>query len=104
MEIMKRTRQKLQERLKTIEKHLANATEYVAKGVNVEGDSFLHFGDWTGKSGHPLWMKNHMIPTVMKARTKAEKTLENIHKKAKEKRLTLRKRRAHSDRQEEQMG
>jgi hypothetical protein len=75
-----------------VEKRLANAEEYVARNVNVEGLSWLHLGDWLGKSGHPSWMKNFAIPTMMKHRTRKEKALKSIDQKAKEKELARRKR------------
>jgi hypothetical protein len=87
-----RKRQKIEKQLEMIEKRLTNAEEYVARNVNVEGVSWLHFGDWQGKSGHPSWMKNWMIPTMMKHRTRKEKALKNIDIKAKDKALTRRKR------------
>lgn len=83
---------KIEERLEMIEQRLANAHEYVAQNVNVEGKSWLHFDDWLGKSGHPLWMKNYMIPTLMKNRAELEKVLRNADSKAKDKKLTRRKR------------
>jgi hypothetical protein len=89
---MRHKRQKIEERLAKVETALANAQDYVAKGVNIESSSFLHFGDWHGKSGHPSWMKNHMIPTLMKYRARKEKTLQHLVNKAKDKKLTYRKR------------
>ncbi len=89
---MSRQTQKIEKELVTIENLLAEAREYVARNVNVEGSSWLHFDDWRGKSGHPLWMKNFMIPTVMKHRARKEKALKNIDNKAKDKRLTVCKR------------
>ena len=85
-------KQKLEEQLKLVEKRLACAEQYVAENVNVEGSSWLHFDDWQGKSGHPSWMKNFMIPTLKKHRTRKEKALEGINNKAKDKNLTRRKR------------
>jgi hypothetical protein len=85
-------RQSIEEQLEVIEKCLANAEEYLAKNVNVEGSSWLHFDDWRGKSGHPLWMKNFMIPIMIKGRAKKEKALRNLNQKAKDKYLTTRKR------------
>ena len=87
-----RKKQEIEEQLEMIEKRLANAEEYVARNVNVEGASWLHFDDWQGKSGHPSWMKNWMIPTTMKHRARKEKALRSIGDKAKEKNLTRRKR------------
>jgi hypothetical protein len=84
-------RQKIENQLRMIEKHLTNAQEYVAQNVNVEGLSWLHLDDWRGKSGHPSWMRNFMIPTMMKCRAKKEKALKNFENKAKDKNLTTRK-------------
>ena len=84
-------KRKIREQLEIIEKRLANAEAYVAKGVNVEGSSWLHFGDFNGKSGHPLWMKNFMIPTTKRSRAKKEKALKTILNKEREKRLKERK-------------
>jgi len=83
-------KQKIQERLEMIEKRLSNAEEYVAQNVNVEGSSFLHLDDWQGKSGHPSWMKNFMIPATMKGRARNEKALKTIDNKAKDKKITRR--------------
>lgn len=93
-----RKRHSIEKRLENIEAALANAAEYVAKGVNIEGTSFLHFADWVGKSGHPLWMQNHMIPTTIKARRKLEKTRENLDKKVKDREITRRRREPTRDR------
>ena len=88
----KKKSQNLEAELEMIEKNLANAQEYVAKNVNVEGSSFLHFGDWQGKSGHPSWMKNFMIPATMRGRARKERALRTIERKAKDKNLTICKR------------
>ena len=87
-----RKRQIIEEQLEMIEKRLANAEEYVARNVNVEGKSWLHFDDWQGKSGHPAWMRNFMIPATMRGRARKEKALKNIENKVKDKELTKRKR------------
>jgi hypothetical protein len=86
-------RREIEERLERINERLASAAEYVAQNVNVEGRSFLHFDDWQGKSGHPSWMRNYMIPTTMKVRARTERVLDNIENKTKDKKLTKRKRR-----------
>jgi len=86
----------IEERIRMKEKRLAKGEEYVARNVNVEGVSFLHFDDWRGESGHPLWMKNFMIPATKKAIAKNEKVLETIDKKNKDKSIAKRKRRAKS--------
>jgi hypothetical protein len=87
-----RKRKETEQQLEMIDKRLANAREYVARNVNVEGSSWLHFGDWWGKSGHPSWMRNWMIPTTMRGRARKERALDNLENKAKDKNLTRRKR------------
>src|SRR5437773_593408 len=86
-------RKRIREQLQFIEERLLNAEEYVARNVNVEGSSWLHFGDWRGNSGHPLWMKNFMIPTMMKLRARKEKALDTIDDRAKGKGLVRPRRR-----------
>jgi hypothetical protein len=88
---MSKTR-KIKEQLDVIEKRLANAEAYIAKNVNVEGASFLHFDDWKGKSGHPLWMKNFMIPSTKRGRARKEKAVERIRRENKSRRLKRRRR------------
>jgi len=39
-------KRKIKEQLTGIEESLANAEAYVAQNINVEGSSWLHFGDW----------------------------------------------------------
>ena len=85
-------KRKIEEQLSKVEKHLANAQNYISKNVNVESSSFLHFSDWRGQSGHPAWMRNFMMPTVMKYRARKEKALRTLDAKAKGKKLTGRKR------------
>ena len=88
----RKKKQQTEEALERIEESLTNAQEYVASNVNVKGSPQFHLGDWRGKSGHPSWMRNFMIPTLMKRRAKIEKALESIDNKAKHKNLTMRKR------------
>ena len=85
-------RKNIEEQLRMIEKHLVNAEEYVAQNVNVEGTSWLHFEDWRGKSGHPVWMRNFMIPATIKQRAKKERALDKIDNKTKDKNVTRRRR------------
>jgi hypothetical protein len=87
-----KTRKNITERLSMIERKLSNAEEYLARMVNVEGSSWLHMDDWRGRSGHPSWMRNFMIPTMLKYRAKKERALQSIDTKAKDKALTQRKR------------
>ena len=89
---MNKTR-KIKEQIEVLDKHLAAANEYVARNVNVKGTaSWLHLGDWKGKSGHPLWMKNHMIPSTERSRAGKVRALKKIATKAKAKRLKERRR------------
>jgi hypothetical protein len=69
-------KRQITERLRKVEEHLRNAEQYVARNQNVESKSFLHFKDWQGNSGHPLWMKNFAIPAMKRARGRNEKKLE----------------------------
>ena len=85
-------KQRIEDQLKMIERRLANAEEYVVQNVNVEGLSLLHFDDWQGKSGHPSWMRNHMIPSMKRLRARQEDLLEDIDNRAKDLNLTRRKR------------
>jgi hypothetical protein len=79
------------QQLARIEQRLANAEAYAARGVNVEGSAFLHFDDWKGNSGHPLWMKNFMMPATKRGRAKKEKALDRITNEEREKRLQQRR-------------
>ncbi len=74
-----------------IDKRLANAAAYLAKDINVEGRAFLHFDDWRGNSGHPLWMKNFMIPATKRGRARLEKALDRITNQQREKRIQRRR-------------
>ena len=85
-------KQRIEDQLKMIERRLANAEEHVVQNVNVEGLSLLHFDDWQGKSGHPSWMRNHMIPSMKRLRARQEDLLEDIDNRAKDLNLTRRKR------------
>ena len=78
-------KRKIREQLKEIEERLKNAEVYIVRGQNVESASFLHLSDWQGRSGHPLWMKNFMIPATKRTRSRKEKALERIIAKGKEK-------------------
>jgi hypothetical protein len=91
--IMNKQRQ-IKEQIKMLDRHLLAAERYVAKNVDVWGLSWLHLGDWKGKSGHPLWMKNHMIPATKRFSVKKERALKKIATKAKEKRQTERRKQA----------
>lgn len=74
----------IEERLEAQAKRLANAEAYVARGVNVRSTSWLHLSDWNGQSGHPLWMKNKMIPSTRKTLAKLEATVDRIAAKEKD--------------------
>jgi hypothetical protein len=81
----------IQEKLERIDQVLRTAEEYVARDENVYIRSFCHFKDWQGKSGHPLWMKNFMIPARKRGRARKERALERVI--AKEKGMKHQKRR-----------
>jgi len=83
---------KIKESLKKLNRNLVAAEHYIARNVNVRACDWLHLSDWKGKSGHPLWMKNRMIPSVKKMMTERERALEKIAAKTKERRLKERKR------------
>jgi hypothetical protein len=82
---------RIQERLESIDKSLASAEAYVEKGVNVRSTSWLHLGDWKGRSGHPKWMKNHMLPQTRMAGDILEKTLERMAAREKDRRSQKRR-------------
>ena len=84
-------KQSIEEQLEMIEKRLANAQEYLARNVNIEGSPWLHFDDFRGQSGHPSWIRNFMMPTMKKLRARKEKALRSIDRKTKDKNLTKRK-------------
>jgi hypothetical protein len=84
-------RRKIEEEIEKIDERLAAAGDYVARNVNIESSSLFHSDDWNGKSGHPLWMKNHMISTTKKIRAKKERVQDKIDKKIKGKWLKQRK-------------
>jgi hypothetical protein len=71
-------RRRIEERLESMDRDLANAEAYIERGANVRSSSPLHLEDWAGQSGHPLWMKNHMVPQTKKAQVKQEKVLDRI--------------------------
>lgn len=84
-------RRRIEEQLEKIDERLANAEAYLARGENVEGTAFLHFDDWRGKSGHPKWMENFMIPATKRGRARKEKALERIVNQEREKRIAGRR-------------
>lgn len=71
----------IKEELEVFDANLAAAVNYLAQGKNIEGKTAFHLDDWNGKSGHPLWMKNVMIPRTRKLRIQKEKALEKIVQK-----------------------
>lgn len=84
---------KINKQIEVLGQHLNAAKGYVARNVNVRGTaSWLNLGDWKGKTGHPLWMKNHMIPVTRRSLTAKERALEKIATKAKVKGLKERRR------------
>jgi hypothetical protein len=99
-EIMDRKRATIVAGVSAIEDRLDRAREYVARNVNVEGKKFLHIDDWQGRSGHPKWMKNFMIPTMMKRLTTKRRILKQYDNRTKDKKITLRKRLSHTQKTE----
>jgi hypothetical protein len=87
----RKNRRRIEEQLRFIEERLSNAKEYLARNVNVEGSSWLHMDDWRGKSGHPSWVKNHMIPAWKRLRARKERALETIDERTKDKKLARRR-------------
>ena len=85
-------REKILDRLKRIEQALLNAQEYVEQNVNVKSSAQFHLADWRGKSGHPLWMRNYMIPAMMKSRVRNEEALKTIENRSRDRALTKRRR------------
>ena len=77
----------IEAQLEILEKHLACAEEYIAQDINIERSSWFHSDDFKGKSGHPLWMKNFMVPTTKKFMARKEKALERIERQIKDKSL-----------------
>jgi hypothetical protein len=92
MKRYERTVRLIEDQLEKIDGRLENARQYVATNVNVRGRSQLHFDDWRGRSGHPLWMTNVMIPRTLNRRANKEKALRDIENKAKDKNVTVRTR------------
>jgi hypothetical protein len=87
--------QQIKKQIEVLDQNLAAADKYVARNVNVRGTaSWLHLGDWKGKTGHPLWMKNHMIPSTKRSRTGKERALETIATKSKARQIKERRRNA----------
>lgn len=89
---MDKSRQ-IQNRIEEFDQRLANAEAYLSRGENIEGTGFLHFDDWKGNSGHPLWIRNVMIPRTTKKRAQLERTLESIAEKERQIRRDRRGRR-----------
>lgn len=85
-------KRKIQEQIQTLERHLAAAEDYVARKANVRSVSAFHLGDWKGNSGHPLWMKNHMIPTTQRTLAEKERILDRIDSKTKAKQIKQQRR------------
>lgn len=85
-------RRRIESQLEKIDERLANAEEYLARGENVEGTAFLHFDDWQGRSGHPKWMVNFMIPATRRGRARKEKAFTRIVSQEREKPIVGRRR------------
>ena len=86
-------KRKIKQQIEMLDQNLAAADEYVARNVNVRGfPSWLKLSDWKGKTGLPLWMKNHMIPTTQRSRAGKERALEEIATKTKDRQIKERRR------------
>jgi hypothetical protein len=88
------TERKIKEQIEKLNQNLVAAEHYVAWNVNVRAFDWLHLSDWNGKSGHPLWMKKHMIPSTKRMMTERERALKQIASKTKERQLKERRRNA----------
>jgi len=86
------TERKIKEQIEKLNQNLVAAEHYVARNVNVRAFDWLHLSDWNGKSGHPLWMKKHMIPSTKRMMTERERALKQIASKTKERQLKERRR------------
>jgi hypothetical protein len=83
---------KIKEQIEKLGQRLVAAGHYIERNVNIRGSDWLHLANWNGKSGHPLWMRNRMIPSTQRTITEKERALQKIGTKAKEKGLKERKR------------
>lgn len=77
----------IKERVKSLKKSLDNAIAYLERGQNIEGEGFVHLCDWKGNSGHPKWVKNHMMPTIEKKIIHDERIIKILEAKDKSKAL-----------------
>jgi hypothetical protein len=83
----------IEERIQRLKNNLANAERYLAEGKNVKSISLLlYLNDYRGKSGHPAWIRNVMIPRTKARIAAAEKALERIEAKQKDRTQTARRR------------
>lgn len=88
---MKLNRESIEKRIANLEKQMENAENYLKTGENIEGLDWLHLDDWAGHSGHPKWVKNHMIPSIKKRIAEQEKLIKKIESNNKEKKITVRR-------------
>jgi hypothetical protein len=86
-----RAKRKTEQLIEAIDRDLAAAELYLSRGINSESNDWLHLSDWRGKSGHPLWMKNVMVPGLEKSRAKAERRFETYERKCADIRLGSRR-------------
>ena len=92
-------KRKIDEQIGMLDRRLAAAEEYVSRNVNVRAfPGWLHLSDWKGKSGHPLWMKSHVIPSTKRVLANKERALKRIATKGKEKELAERTRHSRAQR------
>ena len=73
-------KRKIEEKIKMTEKHLTDAEDYAAKGQNIQ------------RVGHPLWVKNRIVPLLRRRRAKQEKALGTVNKRDRNAALDRRRR------------
>jgi hypothetical protein len=88
---MKISVKQIENKISRLQKVLERAEKYVERGINVEGSHPLHLGDWSGNSGHPEWMKNHMIPATKRMIAEQEKVLKRLRAEGKDRHITERR-------------
>jgi hypothetical protein len=86
------------ERMKRTAKALQVAEEYLASGKMADKRYFRPLFVGRDRLPHPAWVKNFVIPRLRKSLAKTEKRLEVVDRKAKEHRISQRRR--HNQRNE----
>jgi hypothetical protein len=81
---------KIRRKIDTLETELAAGARYALRGVNRRAGPCVQ--DWKGNTGHPLWMRNHMIPVKRRVRAQLDRALDTIATKERGRRLRARRR------------